>query len=305
MDTQALFWFQQVADGATVTQVGDVEHTAQSGVSRALARLESEVGTPLLRRSGRRLRLTHAGVAFKRHVDAMLHELDDGLAAVHQLVDPETGTVTLSFQPSLGTWLVPDLISRFRADHPGVRFDLRPKRDELTTALHARGDVDLELSTLRAPGPEVRWRGLLQQPLQLAVPATHPLAARTEVALSEVADEAFITIRPTSQLGPLFDELCARADVRPEVAFVCDDLPTMRGFVAAGLGVAVVPATPRTSSDPGAAQPRYLRLTDAGAAREVGLAWSTERRLLPAAALFREHVLDRAADGLLPSLGTA
>ena len=102
MDTRALRWFQLVADGVTVTEVSELERTAQSAVSRALARLETEVGTPLLRRSGRTLRMTHAGVAFKHHVDVLMHELDDGLAAVSQLVDPETGTVTLAFQPSLG-----------------------------------------------------------------------------------------------------------------------------------------------------------------------------------------------------------
>ena len=92
VDTDALRWFQLVADGHTVTDVGAVEHVTQSGVSRALARLEAEVGTPLLRRSGRTLRMPPAGAAFKHHVDALLHQLDDGLAAVQQLIDPETGT---------------------------------------------------------------------------------------------------------------------------------------------------------------------------------------------------------------------
>ena len=118
MDTDALRWFQQVADGTTVTEVSEVEPVTQSGVSRALARLEAEVGTPLLRKSGRTLRMTLAGTVFKRHVDAMLHHLDDGIAAVNQLLDPDSGTVALAFQHSLGSWLVPDLVSSFRARHP-------------------------------------------------------------------------------------------------------------------------------------------------------------------------------------------
>ena len=72
MDTDALRWFQLVADGYTVTEVSEVFGVSQPGVSRALARLEKEVGTPLLRRSGRVLRMTHAGVAFKRHVDSLV-----------------------------------------------------------------------------------------------------------------------------------------------------------------------------------------------------------------------------------------
>ena len=82
VDTNTLRWFQQVADGTTVTEVSEVEAVTQSGVSRALQRLEAELGTPLLRRSGRVLRLTRAGAVFKRHVDALLHQLDDGIAAV-------------------------------------------------------------------------------------------------------------------------------------------------------------------------------------------------------------------------------
>jgi len=134
MDTDALRWFQQVADGVTVTEVSDLEMVSQSGVSRSLARLEAEVGTPLLRRAGRTLRMTHAGAEFKRHVDVLLHALDDGQAAISQLIDPESGTVALAFQQSLGAWLVPDLIRSFRVEHPGIRFALTQIRDDVVTA---------------------------------------------------------------------------------------------------------------------------------------------------------------------------
>ena len=85
METDALRWLQQVADGTTLTEVSELESVTQSGVSRALARLEAQIGTPLLRRSGRTLRMTHAGAVFKPHLDALLHNLDDGIAAVSQI----------------------------------------------------------------------------------------------------------------------------------------------------------------------------------------------------------------------------
>src|SRR5260370_35393740 len=110
MDTDALRWFQQVADGTTVTEVSELEAVTQAGVARALARPEEQVGAPLLRKSGRILRLTHAGAVFKRHVDALLHQLDDGIAAVSHLIEPHAGTVGLAFQHSLGTWLVHGLV---------------------------------------------------------------------------------------------------------------------------------------------------------------------------------------------------
>lgn len=302
MDTNSLRWFQQVADGTTVTAVSDLETVTQSGVSRALARLEAEVGTPLLRRSGRILRMTRAGAAFKRHVDALLHHLDDGLAAVDQLIDPETGNVAIAFQLSLGTWLVPDLLSSFRAVHPNIRFLLRQVRDELVTPALDGGLVDLEIGTRRPHDPSVQWRRLALEPLRLAMPRHHPHAKRTQLHLTDVSGEPFVSLRTTSALRTQCDQLCARAGFSPTIAFEGEDLPTVRGLVAAGLGVAIVPALREGSSETGSGPLRYAEILDHGASREIGLTWSLERPLLPATELFRLHAIERSRAGLLPAV---
>jgi LysR family transcriptional activator of glutamate synthase operon len=302
METDALRWFQQVADGTTVTEVSEVEAVTQSGVSRALARLEAEAGTPLLRRSGRILRMTHAGAIFKRHVDAMLHQLDDGLAAVSQLIEPDTGTVALAFQHSLGTWLVPDLVGSFRAAHPDVRFQLTQVRDELNFAALDDGNADLEIGTRRYQDPATATRPLAREPLRLALLRDHPLAGRERIRLADVSEEPFVSLRPISALRKLTDDLCEQAGFRPSVVFEGDDLSTVRGFVAAGLGVAILPA-PRAGSPESAAGPvHYGEIADPGAVREIFLSWPAERRLLPAAELFRRHVIRRATAGRVPAL---
>ncbi len=293
MDTDALRWFQLVADGYTVTEVSDVFGVSQPGVSRALARLEREVGTPLLRRSGRVLRMTHAGTAFKRHVDNLVNDLDDGMAAVDALVDPEGGVVTLAFPLSLGSWLVPRLIRAFREGHPRVRVVLQ------RTAVGESGRVsqqlatrraDVELTTLRVSGQDVQWRRILVEPLVLAVSPSHPLADRREVALAAVAAEPFVMRRAPSDMRTQTLALCDAAGFEPDLAFEADDLPTVRGLVAAGLGVAVVPAeglpAPTTF-----ARTRLVPITDAGAHREVGVAWVTGRPLLASAEAFRRFLL--------------
>ncbi len=302
MDTDALRWFQQVADGVTVTEVSEVDGVSQPGVSRALARLEREVGTPLLRRSGRVLRMTQAGSAFKRHVDALLHQLDDGLAAVSQLVDPETGAVRLAFQTSLGTWLIPDLVRSFWAEHPQVQFQLTQVRDELVDSVLERGEADLVISTLRSADPAARRQRLLDEPLRLAVPSDHRMAQATEVRLADAAEDRFVMVRPSSLLRQACDDLCRAAGFQPVVSFEGDDLTTVLGFVAVGLGVAIVPAATEGSPGPGATPVRYLRITDVPATREIGLAWAADGRLLPAAELFREHVIGRVRQRRLPAV---
>lgn len=290
MDVRTLRWFQRVADGDTLTEISDLDSVSQSGVSRALRKLESEVGTPLLRRSGRTLRLTRPGLDLKRHVDVALKALDDGLAGVQQLLDPESGTVSLAFQPSLGTWLVPGLVSSFSQAHPGVDVRLTSKHDnELDPAVGRLGDVELELSTRPPQDPTVRWQVLVRETLVLGVGAAHPWADRREVDLAEVADEVFVATHPLSHLWEVTQHLCRNAGFAPRVGLVCEDLPTTRAFVASGLGVAVLPV-------PDAWVPtheglRVLALTDPGAYRDIGISWSTEQPMLPSAQLFLEHTV--------------
>jgi len=302
METEAIRWFQLIADGVTMTEIAETERISQPGISRALARLEADVGTPLLSRAGRLLRATHAGSVFKHHVDAMLHELDEGLAAVAELVDPESGTIALAFHPSLGSWLVPDLVSSFRRAHPKVSFELKPLRDEVGAPPSHHAEVDLEITTLKPRDSTVRWRALLVEPLLLAVSDKHRLAGRTNIRLAEVAAEPFIMLRQTSLLRQLCEDLCHAAGFAPQIAFEGDDLLTVRGFVAGGLGVAIVPAPRAGSPDSTPAPLHHVRITDPGAHRELGLAWSNTHRLLPTAQLFRQHVLARADAGLLPAL---
>jgi LysR family transcriptional regulator, transcription activator of glutamate synthase operon len=306
VDTDALRWFKLVADGVTVTEVSDLEPVTQSGVSRALARLEARVGTPLLRRSGRTLQPTPAGEVFRPYVDGMLQQLTEGLAAVAQFTSPDTGTVAVAFQQSLGSWLVPDLVRSFRGDHPGVRFNLTQVHDELHGLPLDGGTADLEVGTRRfragreatRPGDLAVWtRQIGVEPLRLALPRDHRLAATREIRLADVAAEPFIALRPTSALRKLGDDLCKQAGFRPDVVFEGDDLSNVRGLVAAGLGVAIVPA-PRAGSSEAAPGPvAYPEITDDGAERAIYLTWPASRPLLPAADLFRKHVIRTVSTG--------
>jgi LysR family transcriptional regulator, transcription activator of glutamate synthase operon len=318
MDTDVLRWFKLVAEGVTVTEVSEVDMVTQSGVSRALARLEVQVGTPLLERSGRTLRLTRTGEVFKPHVDRLLGELRAGLDAVAQFVSPETGSVAVAFPQSLGSWLVPDLLGSFRAAHQGVGFLLTNARDELHGLPLDSGAADLEIGTRRfRTGPEANRPGDLAvqtqrigvEPLRLALPAAHRLAGQPGesggpggsggpgIRLAEVAAEPFIALRTTSALRKLGDDLCAAAGFRPRVVFEGDDLSNVRGLVAAGLGVAIVPA-PRVGSPVAGPGPvRYLPILDDGAERDIYLTWPADKALLPAADLFRRHVIDTVSTG--------
>jgi len=139
-------------------------------------------------------------------------------------------------------------------------------------------------------GPHIEWRRVLVEPLVLAVPTTHRLAAHDAVPLADVAHEPFVLRRAPSGMRTTTLALCAAAGFEPQVAFEADDVATVRGLVGAGLGVGVVPAM-GLSAPTTFAGVRLVPLRDADARRDVGLAWVAGRQLLPSAEAFRRFVL--------------
>ena len=308
MELQILRWFREVADGATVTETAELARITQPALSRALARLEAEVGTPLLTRSGRTLRPTPAGRIFKRHVDQALDQYDLGLRAVAELVDPAHGLVPLAFLHTLGTWLVPPLVSSFRQAHPEVRFGLHQHGEASILQELLDGAADLIITSPTFAHPQVTWKRLLIEPLRLTVPPRHRLARRKRIRLAEVADEPFILLREGYALRVLTERLCAEAGFTPRIAFEGEEVETLRALVAAGLGVALLPppratpvpsAAPSSDDEDGADPAPQLHVTDVNSVRELGLAWLTGRELPPSSAAFRDHVL-RSAPGMTP-----
>ncbi|MEU0529879.1 LysR family transcriptional regulator [Amycolatopsis tolypomycina] len=289
MDVQTLRLFREVAAGATVTETAARAHLTQPALSRALRRLEHEAGAELFRRSGRVLRLTPAGHAFRRHVDLVLDQLDQGLREVGEIVAPDTGVVPLAFLHTFGTWLVPAVLSGFLGEHPGARFELRQHGEAGLEEELLDGTADVVITSGDPGHPQLHWSRLLVEPLRLAVPPRHRLAGRRRVRLADVAAETFILLRPGYALRETTERLCAEAGFAPRIGFEGDEVETLRGLVTAGLGVAVVPL-PHTAEFPAP----HLELTDVDATRDIGLAWAAGRNLPPLSETFRRHVLAAA-----------
>ena len=284
MDLQVLRCFRAVAGGATVTEAAADAHLTQPALSRALRKLEREAGAELLSRVGRVLRLTPAGHVFARHVTAMLDEYDRGVREVAELVDPEAGLISVAFLHTLGTWLVPPLLSSFRDDCPQARFELRQHGEAGLIEELLTGGADLVITSGDPGDPLITWRRLFVEPLKLTVPPGHRLARRKRARLAEVADEPFILLRPGYALRDTTEAACRAAGFTARIAFEGDEVETLRGLVTAGLGVALLPQAQGPSTAP------ELAVTDVPARRDIGLAWLAGRTLPPATERFRQHV---------------
>lgn len=289
-----LEWFVVLAETEHMTRAAERLSLAQPTLSRALARLERRVGAPLFDRVNRRLRLNPFGVIMLEHARRGLAELAAAEERIATLRDPDRGTIRLAFLHSIAAGLLPEILRAYRAQAPGVRFELTQAAGHEIVGHVLAGRADIGLTAPRPEDPELAWTGLYRQQLCLAVPDEHRLADRERVGLAEAGDEPFVTLRAPIGLRRLTDELCARAGFTPRFAFESTEIGTLEGFVAAALGVAIVPQPRPHRAEP---EVRYLPLTDDSAHRMIGLARLRERPLPPVAQRFAGFVAARFHDG--------
>ncbi|GAA4691851.1 LysR family transcriptional regulator [Nocardioides nanhaiensis] len=280
MNIRDLEWLRQLVDVGHVTEAAALLGTTQPTLSRAVARMEAELGVELLVRTATGVHATPAGRLAAEAAEELVERyrrLTDDLAA---LLDPETGTVRLAFLDSLATSLVPGLLREVHARAPRLRVLLRQEPAHVILADLEAGAVDVAITSFGVGAPLV-WHPLQRERLVVVVPPRHPLAGRARVRLAELADEELVTTPRGYGHRHLVDDLLTAAGVRPPVSFESQDLATIEGLVAAGLGVAVVPeAFAGQSGSVG------LAIGDRGASRSVGLAWHGGRSLSPAATRF-------------------
>ncbi|WP_327325670.1 LysR family transcriptional regulator [Streptomyces sp. NBC_01210] len=283
-----LAYFAGVARHEHVTRAAQEMGVPQSTLSRAIVRLEQDLGVTLFTRKGRTVSLTPAGRTFLTSVERALAEVERAAESVQADADPSAGRVAFGFLHTMGSETVPGLIRAFRADHPRIRFTLVQNYGEAMIEGLRAGALDLCLTSPVPDAPDLVARRLDEQRLRLVVPDDHRLASRKRIRLAEAADETFVTLEPGYGLRRITDDLCAEAGFTPRVAFEGEEAETLRGLVAAGLGVALLP--PPAVARPGVVE---LTVTAPRAVREIGVAWLDGHPDTAPVAEFKKFLLSR------------
>ncbi len=267
-----------------VTAAAEVLGVPQSTVSRGIARASAIVGTDLLIRDGRGVRLTPAAKALMPHIEAALAEFQAGLDLVRHESEVVRGRIAVTFQHTFGEAMLPLLISAFRSRHPQTAFDLSQGARDGCLAELAAGDADVALTApVAAPSRTIESAALYREPLRLVVHHRHRLAKRRRARLEEIRQDPFVAMGPGYGMRSLTDALFREAGFRPRIAFESQDSHTARGLVSAGLGVSILPpggvAPGRRSpaSESGDLGCVELALDSRLAFREIGLAWRQRR----------------------------
>jgi DNA-binding transcriptional LysR family regulator len=257
---------------------------SQPTLSRALARVEGELGARLFERVPEGLAITPDGelvIARARDVLGRYQQLLLELGSRH---DPDTGVVRLAFLDSMATSLVPRLLRDFHQEAPGVRVVLTQEPAHHMRRDLERGAVELAITSVRPQG-EYGWMPLQDERLVLIVPPSHLLRNRRRVDLAELVDDELVTTPVGFGYREHVNRLLAEAGVTMPVSFESADLATIEGLVAAGLGVAIIP-----EQFAGVSGTIGINLSSRHARRTIGLTWRTDRVMDPAALRLRQFL---------------
>jgi len=247
LDVKRLRVLREVASRGSFSSAADTLGYTQSAISQQVAALEREAGTMLVQRGARGVRLTDAGRALVSHADAILARLSDAEAELEAIAGLRGGRLRLVSFPSAGATVMPQAIARFRERHPAVELSLEPAEPEDGLAMLRSGDADVALSceaSFTANDDDgIDRRRLLEDPMYLVLPSGHPLARKPGLGLEDLAEEAWImgSLCGACPDAQVLLRACTRAGFEPRIAFHSDDYLAIQGFIAAGVGVSLIP----------------------------------------------------------------
>ena len=242
MELNQLQYFRTTARLEHITKAANELHITQPALSRAIARLEEDVGVKLFDRDGKRIQLNDYGRVVLEHTEKIFAELDNMREHVEDLRGGTVGTVLLasSFPSRERTWMQ-DCIAAYMLLYPDVairQFEYNEKM--LRHALETR-EIDIAIiSTLEGMGPDIRWHNLCSERLGIILSKNHRLASWDEVPISQLQNEQFYCNNANSDVQDLTRSLCAKAGFEPRILFEGDNPAIIGAAISQGRGVSVI-----------------------------------------------------------------
>ncbi|PZH06887.1 LysR family transcriptional regulator [Streptomyces sp. NTH33] len=288
LDVRRLQVLRAVVTSGTVTAAAAHLGYTPSAVSQQVAALEKQAGTPLLERVGRGVRPTAAGLLLTEHAALISSAVAQAETALADLRAGRTGSLSVRYFATAGSTLVAPALARLRAEHPGVRVDLEltDPEDPSQEVVRGRADLAVVVQAHDRAGDGFRLVHLLDDPYAVVLPLGHPLADKEAIDLNELSGEQWVGSEPPGPcLEPVIDS-CAAAGFSPDFVVKSEDYATAQGFVAAGLGVGLMPRLGLRGRHPGVVvrpvrNPEPVRVISA-AVRETALEQPALRGLLEA-----------------------
>ncbi|MFJ7972584.1 LysR family transcriptional regulator [Psychrobacillus sp. NPDC096389] len=290
MEIRQLRYFIEVAEREHISEAAIHLHVAQSAVSRQIANLEDELGVELFERVGRNVKLTPIGKIFLEHSISALQAIDYAKKQIDEYLDPDTGTIKIGFPTSLAGHFLPTVISAFKKEYPNVAFHLR--QGSYNYLIDAVKNRELNLAFLGPLPPKdhsINTSILFTENFSALLPSTHPLAKREKIHLKDLLDDDFILFPEGYVLRKIALEACHSVGFTPNTSSEGEDMDAIKGLVAAGMGVSLLPESSFYHSTP-----RFtvkISIETPVIRRTVGIISPATRDLSPSEKVFHQFVI--------------
>jgi DNA-binding transcriptional LysR family regulator len=247
MELRHLRYFAAVAETRHFGRAAERLHMAQPALSQAVRQLEKELGTALFTRTTRHVSLTPAGEFLHQEATRVLDAVEESVRGVRRIADGRSGLVRIAFTGSAAFTQLPRIARAVKRDLPGVALEIHA---DLLTPTQATGLLDgsLDLGVLRPPLSRdgLALRTIEIESLVLAAPADHRLATEPVVAMADLRTEEFILFADShSAVNDAVLRSCTEAGFAPRKEHEAPGTAALLALVAAGLGIALVPASVR------------------------------------------------------------
>ena len=244
MDIAALQAFLAIAETGSFSRAAERVFLTQPAVSKRIATLESQLGTRLFDRIGRRVHLTPAGTALYQRARRLLRELDDVKRSIADLSGTIAGELRLATSHHIGLHRLPEPLRRFHARYPQVRLDLRFMDSEQACNEVARGEIELAVVTLppKLDAPlqaETVW----DDPVAIVVAHHHPLAQARDVQIKDLADYPAILPGPGTYTRAIILKALGSWGDKIQVGMATNYLEVLKMLASIGLGWSALPQT--------------------------------------------------------------
>ena len=280
MELFHLRYFMTVAKYENFSKAAEELYISQPSISKAVLSLEKELGVPLFERRGKRVQLNEAGMALKRKLEPIMSILDNLSQDLKVIAGHSRSTIV--FNVLAASTLLPDILLKFKKQHPFIDFQI------IQSARTTKCDLCLR-SALPDTPPE-NGRLLLSEEILLAVPMQSPLALRDSVRLVDLRDENFIMLGKRASMREIADHIFESADFSPHASFESDNPSTIRGLVAAGLGVSLWPEA--TWGRLATEKAKLIHLSDPVCHRNIYITCDNHETLTDQTRLFADFLSD-------------
>lgn len=273
LDFHQLESFLAVARAKNFTRAAERVHTSQSALSRAIQRLEEQLGQPLFERKPREVTLTDFGVWFQERAQRILDQVDDTLSEVAEY--KKRGRVRLGAIPTIAPYFLPGVLRSFADVQPNVSIVVHEDTTAQLLRRCALGEIDLAILAEPVTAEHLQVEALFTEELLLVLPQAHPLVDSQAVRLSDLKAHPFVMLNEAHCLSENISSFCQRQSVQFLSIEKISQLATVQELVTLGHGVSMVPEM-AAQIDP-SDQRVYRRLSGEPPTRTIIMVWNPYR----------------------------